>query len=393
MKSDPTLREIEEFVDAIPPPHQGLRARVMQSLPPDTRPERGPRLMGAVAVALAVLVVATLVIGVRSLSHAPRPDGVPAATPTAGLPERTPVIPFLDESAAPRVEAVTWSGGRPGVLGVPSRPYAGAENVSPDGSRFLVETTVYDRRGASLGDVTGPIGWRWADDSRHLCGMRLTLSTGTPTTAVNGPATLVVTQPGQAVRDVAPVGRLDVASMARLLACSFATDTAVVVQETAGEYVTETWTVRLSTGATLSHHTYTKGSAVDLVSASADGTLLVEWRPVIPAGSAPVTGTILRAADRTVLGTVHGWVLAFSADDQLAVVAAGLGNEVSVVRWRTGETLWTAPAAQSVHPVIVEPGGARVAVWVSVSADGPMDLWIIGPDGGRKVLTGIKGLA
>jgi hypothetical protein len=40
--------------------------------------------------------------------------------------------------------------------------------------------------------------------------------------------------------------------------------------------------------------------------------------------------------------------------------------------------------------VLAEPNGTHVAVWLNVN--GPVDLWIVGSDGARQVLTGVTGL-
>lgn len=412
MKDDPTMHEIKEFVDAIPRPHPSLRARVMQSVPPDTQPQRGPRWMGAAAVILAAFVVVTLVLGIRSFSHGPRPAGRPTSTsavtpspsPAAtaapapvrvagplNVPDSTPVIPFRDTGSDVLIAAVAWSGGQPGLLGVPA-PVQGRGSASPDGSRFLLDagrTSVYDRHGSKVGDVPliGKTVGTWADDSRHLCAMRYS---GTATSAADGPTTLVVSQPGEAARDVAQVGRLQAQSGPSVMACSIVADTAVVTQSIMGN-TQEIWMVRLSTGAVLAHHTYaTDSTSSTMVTASRDGALLAETRQPFPAGSGPTTTSIRRTADRSELARVDGRVAGFSWDGELAVILNDSGTGASVVRWRTGETLWTAPPGHSVGPVLAEPNGSHVAVGLNVT--GRVDLWIVGPDGARLALTGVNGL-
>ncbi len=94
--------------------------------------------------------------------------------------------------------------------------------------------------------------------------------------------------------------------------------------------------------------------------------------------------------NRAELARLDGRVASLSWDGELAVVVTDSAPGASVVRWRTGETLWTAPAAHGVGRVLVEPNGSHVAV--GLNATGPVDLWIVGPDGARLALTGVSSL-
>jgi hypothetical protein len=153
---------------------------------------------------------------------------------------------------------------------------------------------------------------------------------------------------------------------------------------------TEYWVVRLSTGAILAHHAYPQdGSTGTAVTVSHDGEALAETTRPFPAGSEPTSTVIRRTSDRSELGKVDGRVAGFSWDGQLAVTVTDSGSGASVVRWQTGEVLWTSPPAHSVGPVLAEPDGTHLAVWLNVT--GPADLWIVGSDGARQALTGVKG--
>jgi hypothetical protein len=174
------------------------------------------------------------------------------------------------------------------------------------------------------------------------------------------------------------------------MACSVLADTAVVTEGIMGN-TRELWMVRLSTGAVLAHHTYpTDSASLTMVIASRDGALLAETRQPFPAGSGPITTSIQRTADRSELARVDGVIAGFSWDGQLAVIVNATGTGASVVRWRTGEILWTAPPASSVGRVLPEPNGSHVAVGLNVA--GSVDLWIVGPDGARQAVTGVAWL-
>jgi hypothetical protein len=387
MRDDPVVREIERFAQAIPEPHPSLRARVMAALPADDRAHDRPRWAVAAAVVLAGLIVGTLVLGVRGVGVRsgppaklpPVPSGSPAAPPSSSpvpippsapldVPDSTPVI-----ALGSRTAAITWTGER-GTLGVAS-VLGGSVYQSPDGSRFLVGSTVFDRRGAAVGDLPSGSVARptWADDSRHLC--RLGLAAGS-----HAPAILQVLLPGQPALNVLTISPSSTPT--RIEACSVLTDRAVFSQDVNG--AKRVSLVQLSTGGVLATHSYpvtpasTPGGptgGINLV-ASRDGTLLaVMSGPFSPNGAGSTT-TFVRLSDGAVLGQMAGRVtLGFSWDGELAVMSNSFSGAPSVVRWRTGDVLWTGGAGLANSP-IAEPNGTHVAVGLASGV-----IWIVGPDG------------
>jgi hypothetical protein len=58
----------------------------------------------------------------------------------------------------------------------------------------------------------------------------------------------------------------------------------------------------------------------------------------------------------------------------------------SVTRWRDGTVLWSGPAGDYYWNALPEPGGKRIAVWVSdpsrrTSGVTPVNVYVVGPDG------------
>jgi hypothetical protein len=413
-------REVRRLVAEFPAPAPGFEDRVLSALPAD---RRRPRQGWAVAAAalLAIAVVATLVLGARQLVGRPttpanhgsgHPTALPAtpAVPTPApvptplhvqgplaLPDTQAVISFVDPDDPTQVDAVPWSGQRPGSTGVRLASKDAIWSASPDGSRFATGSAsieVRDRSGALTGTLprTDKAPPTWADDSRHLC-----QTVGPAGTAV-GPATLQLLQPGQPARTVAQLGRIAGQSQSGLTvsACSVAADVAVVTQTVPIGNAVEVWAVRLSSGAVLFHATLPSGGqGTTMITASRDGQLLAETVAACCPTSAQAT-TIRRTSDGAVVAHLDGrWVRGFTWDGQLAVTTDQLsGGTAQVVRWRTGEVLWTAPAGTGLRTVLPEPHGQRLALVLSAgpAPGAPLgDLWIVGPDGSAaQVLAGIR---
>jgi hypothetical protein len=410
-------REVRRLVAEFPAPAPGFEDRVLAALPADRRRPRQAWAAAAAAV-LAIAVVATLVLGARQIvgrtapANPPsgHPTGAPAtpATPTPApaptplhvdralaVPDSQPVMAFVDPDDPAQVDAIPWSGGPAGRTGVHLPDRAAIWLPSPDGSRFLVGLTapeVRDRSGAITGalprsDKGLPV---WADDSRHLC-----LTAG-PAGATVGPATLELVQPGQPAHSVAQLGRVSGQSQSGLTvrACSMAADVAVVTQDGPIGNAVELWAVRLSSGAVLFHETPPSGAqGTTMVVASRDGQLIAEMATTC-CPTAVSSTTVRRTSDGAVVGRLDGrWVSGFSWDGQLVVTSdRNSGGTAQIVRWRTGEVLWTAPAGTQLRSFRPEPGGQRLAV---VTTDGPGarlgDLWIAGPDGHAQLaLSGVQ---
>jgi hypothetical protein len=290
------------------------------------------------------------------------------------------VLLFRDAGDPTQVDGVTWDGDSAGRVGSVSSQSGILQN--PAGTRYAVSSgAVYDRTGARVG--SGPAtkdSWLWADDGGSYC--RIDHASALP--PVNGePATLTVGGLGPATHTVAQVGTEYEQAGVTVAACSVESDRAVVVQTTGqGLSASQVRVVQLSTGRVLWTRALLAGdtSAVH-VSASRDG----QYVAVVTSRSS----TTVYGPDGMVAGQVSGAVEAFSWDGTLAVVSA---PTVSVVQWRSGATIWSAPAGLTFVGSLPEPGGQRIAIAVhdrAVPQTGGFtsyDLYAVGPDGQARAL-------
>ena len=301
-------------------------------------------------------------------SASPSPTATPRPNVTASAPS-TPAIYFVD--AGGLLNAVVWGSARPLQLGPGPAP-AGLGHLvqSPDGSRFFAGDRVVTPDGALVGTVApnSKIGWRWADDSRHLCAAYDPSLTPNPPSPA--PTSLFVTLPGSNPAAVAQAGHQFAQSGAIVLACSFTRGTATVA-EICVSSLCETWTISLLTKQVLHHQTLPAGQVDGVV--SPDGTLIA----LHTKDGSIISGT----ADGATLDRLDGLqVEAFSADDNLVVT--GVSGAPSAVRdWRGHRTVATLPSGP-VTAVLAEPGGSRLAV----ALGDPADIVVVGADGGLQVI-------
>ena len=261
---------------------------------------------------------------------------------------------------------------------------AGTHGIqSPDGSRIWIggESRTVTLTGDLIGTMpTGKIGWRWADDSRHLCAAFFDSPTPPADDSARTPTGLYETLPGSAPALIAQVGYLVAQSGPIMLGCSFGHGTATV-GESCVNSLCETWTVDLLSHRILSH--LTNFAAVDPGSPlegvlSPDGTLLAV------SGSRAAGATIYRTAGGTVVTTLSGSrIVAFTADDRAVLVTHATGP--AQLLDLNGGVIATLPGAE-VQSALAEPGGSRLAVALgSLGATatgyaGPADLVVVGTD-------------
>jgi hypothetical protein len=182
----------------------------------------------------------------------------------------------------------------------------------------------------------------WADDEVHYC------QVGPYSSAV--PATLQLTTPGGAPRDVAQLGAPDVQMY--VAACSVLADRAVVVQSGGSNNLAQYWVIQLSSGRVLRKRDLTSNTGVVV---SRDGRYLAEVDGL--GGTTTIYGP-----NGSSVGHLTGSVKGFSWDGSLAVVESNTRGETSVVRWLDGTTIWTGPRNQQFGGSQPEPGGTSLAI-------------------------------
>jgi hypothetical protein len=387
-------------------PRPGVEDRVLAGIQYERQPGFPGRLGWLaipLAIALALLVVAGLLstrdrVGNRPLpATSAHPSAAPVATdhpqPVKGTVS-PPAFYFIRADQPDILYGQSW--GRDVVevtppVSLPKNSTRYFAHVSPDGSRFLIGTTVYDQSGMQLGSLTIDKAVVWADDSRHLCWMAPPAGFAGDQ---GGPGRLMTWQPGEAPREVATLGRFSGQSTASVRACSPAADRVVVAQNNVNR-VGEVWVVKLSSGAVVMHETYPADQMMSVV-ASPSGQFIAESN--FTTGSSVVrdttTGNTMALPGRA--------VLAFSWDGSLAIVFSPPLVEPSappqpaqaifeVRDLRAARTIWTAPApAPAPAPAarglysslsaLSEPGGTRMLV--ERSADGAAgEIWLVQPDG------------
>jgi hypothetical protein len=188
---------------------------------------------------------------------------------------------------------------------------------------------------------------------------------------------------------VAKVGQVYAQAATYVAACSVQADRAVVVQLGG---VSQYWVIQLSSGRVLWRRDFgfnTSTGQYELAVASRDGRYIAE---VHNTGTPvqPIFESTIYDSGGLVVGHVPGAVQAFSWDGSLAVVGAK-EVQLTVVRWRDGTVIWSAP-----HGVWYggwarpEPGGTSIAVGVfnpanpwstNGSVPQPLDVYIVSADG------------
>jgi hypothetical protein len=246
------------------------------------RPRLAMELLVAGVLAAAAL---TVVIALeRPTAHTPTPAGPtqplatastgpsapPSATATPAVVSTVTARPPLVLYYAPpssgdviQLYARTYAGKLAGTLVIPY--FDMGYDVAPDGSKVLDGNEIISVNGSTIGHITWPYPTLpvWADDSAHLCG--LTYQPG-------GQTKLVIFDKSGVSRTVAAIGPSTVSTAWTVIACSPGADRAVV----AGGGATDESivTVRLSTGARVSTHTFASNASWGLPIASHDGRII-----------------------------------------------------------------------------------------------------------------------
>jgi len=412
---DELKREIRDVFDRQQRPLgslAGVRERVMRDAlaPAEPRSRRSLRLAGgAVAVLLAALIVGTLVLARESGRARTTPAGTPTATPfitptpvpTPGaspaalhvtqplrVADSVPVIMFHDPDDPEVADGVTWDGRAVGRVGSLESRMLGP---NPSGSLYATGQSLRDRTGAVVASLAlKGSGLVWADDGHHYCTMD---HASVLPPAAGEPTTLRVNAPGEQARTVAQVGTAFQQSGPNVLACSALGSRAVITQGgPPGAAFTHLWVVDLSTGRIVWSRSYpADGSGIAGFAASRDGRYVAEMR-----GSLTQPEATIYDATGAAVAHVHGTVNAFSWDGSLAVVSTGgatpSDQQVTVVRWRDGATLWSGPAGRAIAAADPEPGGQRLAVALtdpsvpSTNGFPIVDVYAVAPDGGAVQL-------
>ncbi len=320
------------------------------------------------------------------------PSATPVPSPTAlaqplTVPSSSPVILYSDPADTMQVDGITWDGTQRGRIGTTSAPATGVV-PNPNGSYYATAVDIRDRSGrviAGLAAGQKSFGGTWADTGTQYCQL-----TGTTPVPLNGsPTTLQLASVGGTPRNIARVGTVYEQTWVKAIACSVERDRAIVVQsggQGIGTY--QVWAVQLSTGRIIWTRPY-QTSIVD-IRASRDGQQVAEMN-TNGSGSTTIYG-----ATGAIVGHVNGPVQGFSWDGSLAVVGH-YGAATSVIRWRDGKVIWTAPAGTTFGGTLPEPGGPNVVVAAQTPAQAQTggfpagDLYVVSADGAaNQILSNVS---
>lgn len=321
----------------------------------------------------------------------PTPISSPATTAQTALGQTRIVVssstlsasdtgPYLlfQLPAENHLRAISWDALRSGVLGGEVAPGAIWSAQSPDGSRYVLGRTVYDRQGHSLGAlpwIEKGTSASWSTDGRFLC-------EAVPNTPISGARmSLQTARPGQPAQTVANGYAIygDNATYP-VLACDPTTDRAIVAVLGQGIAPGDLWVFRLSTGSIIREYR-NPGS---WVAASADGSLLAMTTPRANGGGSLTT--VRRADDGVQLGmvddfTAHG----FSSDSSMLVGVTG-ENATVLLNWTTGRRIWSS-SALPYGGVLAEPGGNHIAIGMGFTGGSDTtDVYIVAADGSAVLL-------
>ncbi|MDQ1466108.1 MAG: hypothetical protein QOH10_523 [Actinomycetota bacterium] len=328
--------EVHERVQRLPLPD------ITDRDPPGTDRRR---LLAVVSAAFVVLLVAGVaVVAVHSQTGSRATTTTPPTTPRPS--HHTAVVPaagFLSLPYGGDKHTVTvwgWNGRR--IATVHTAGIADCcttVSLSPDGKRLLVlgvsdssmpDGQVLDLRGRVLAqshDLEGT----WADDSVHLCEMR---PHGNVRGFYDGPADLVLENPGHGSRVVAQVGSSGPHSGPVILSCSVANDQAII-GDTFTAQIVHTFAVQLSTGRVTTPTWAPSPESASIVAISGNGRYALE----LSHDSAGPRGQIVDTSIGKVVGTVDGQPTDISWNGHLVVQLVG-GADLEVVDWRTHAVLW-----------------------------------------------------
>jgi hypothetical protein len=346
------------------------------------RPRRLAPLAAALMVAVALgggsaWLAAHRLHGQQPAAHpTPHPQPSVAPTPPPSAPPATPSPGANLQSTVPAgvsvfywatwrsdtyvAHAVDWSGRHRGDITLPSAqgskgPTQPTMQQSPDGTRLLIDGSMYSEDGQWLGrlpaagDPSFQVSALWSDDSRHLCVVDNSAST---------PALKIVNADGS-TSDAIALGttRSSQYLHVRVEWCSTSSGGAILSEfdDRNGS------TVRVS----LSRHTVTTIDGVPLQ--SHDG------RYVVSGGGAGYLVVRDNATGLSRRVAVGGAAIGFSWDgaDLLADIGApstsgGIPDRVPgmrLVEWRTGRVLWQQANAQTEEGFwLADPAGGRMAI-------------------------------
>jgi hypothetical protein len=325
----------------------------------------------------------------RQWTFSTEPGAPPPGMPVIWYGTRSPSAPPSDTQ---RVVAVDWHGNLAGTM------YVTAFGVqqAPDGSGLFTQDGSYLDRNGVASASGNPYASMMADNSQSVCTL------GYPGGVVGSGQLWLFAGPIRGpMRRVAPVGSVGARSGIGLIACSVASDRAVVADNGVGG-TTGIHVIVLSTGRVLYQRSY-DGLGFGIVS-SRDGRYLAEQMPTYDAQGQPLAAVTLirRIADGRVVARVDKQrILQFSWDSKRVVTAPffmGMGpNEIALLDWQTGKILWRQPADPAiggVRPVyaMAEPNGPAMAIAVgSQPTNGNVDeLWLVAADGqATQVVSGV----
>lgn len=275
-----------------------------------------------------------------------------------------------------RLRGISWDGASSGVLAGRVGPERIWSAQSPDGSRYIADSVMYDRQGHSLGTLPWPgkgESATWSSDG-SLCKV-------VPQTPVTGAwLELQVARLGEAPRIVARrFGIYSDNATFPVLACDRASDRAIVASLGQGIALGHLWVFRLSTGALIRSVDYPGAWAA----VSSDGSTLAVAQVL---SNGDMRTTIQRTDDGSSLGTVEDFTAhGFSANGSM-LVGTTKSNSTVLLDWRTGRRIWSH-GGLPYGGFFAEPAGEHVAIGVGYT-DGRTndDLYIVAPDGSTVLL-------
>lgn len=332
---------------------------------------------GLAAILVVALVIGTFafvragILGPRVPAGSPKPGVSP--TPTAlktllNVPDSTPVILYTDPVNDQR-DGITWDGKLSGRV---DWPVSGLPN--PQANLFATGTEIMDRSGRPV--ATGTFLWSsfaWADDGFHFC--------QTVPSDPSRPQTLQLVTPGSAPRNVIRLG-----AGVGVAACSTLKDRAVVeVPFGTASGMEQYWVVQLSTGKVLWTHRFNPAYPVSKAEASrpsiavvvaSDGQYIAEntggcCSNGVNLKQTPAASTIF-GPDGSRVAQLPEWVEALSWDGSLVVTDGGEGSRplpLRLIRWRTGEVVWSGPSGFALLAVVAERGGTSLLIGIYPVAD------------------------
>jgi hypothetical protein len=208
--------------------------------------------------------------------------------------------------------------------------------LSPDGTRLLLtdDGEILNLQGQPI--AKGPdIGGTWADDSRHLCSLRTHSVTSRPP---EGPADLLLVDPGRATRVVAQVPGYGPHTGASILRCSIKNDEAIVAENSFASNL-EIRAVRLSTGAETTPPWVPNATIGEIVAVSGNGRYALEQIT----GSGP-RGQVLDTTTGAVVAHVSGQPGDLSWDGHLVLETIDPTLQAQAIDWRSNSVVWRSAA-------------------------------------------------